>query len=219
NLPQRQSWRDLVNLHPQPENSTLSRHDQFNTWMFLRDLCMHRPEYFHQFQSLIQDPCPVDLIPLVKTPIFAARAMDMNNSTVSGNIQAVIDLLAQGGIYDPSTTLDSNFDSPDISPYVVLVHGDLGTGEKLQAAQLCRSIKSTPWNRFQHVIFLPGLFHLKMACADAIWRCFIHPSAAREDETSLMRDVTQLRPKEIGIYTTKPGFCRMHQLIGHVGIC
>ncbi|KIJ09813.1 hypothetical protein PAXINDRAFT_17114 [Paxillus involutus ATCC 200175] len=219
NLPQRRSWRDLVNLHPQPENSTLSRHDQFNMWMFLRDLCMHGPEYFHQFQSLIQDPRPVDPIPLIKTPIFATRAMVVNNSTVSGNIRAVVDLLAQGGIYDPSTTLDSNFDSPNISLYVVLVHGDLGTGEKLQAAQLRRSIESTPWNRFQHVIFLPGLFHLKMACADAIWRCFIYPSAAREDETSLMWDIAQLRPKETGIYTTKPGFRQMHQLIGHAGIC
>ncbi|KIJ58558.1 hypothetical protein HYDPIDRAFT_73632, partial [Hydnomerulius pinastri MD-312] len=96
---------------------------------------------------------------------------------------------------------------------------DLGTGERLQSAQLRRSIESTPWNRFQHVIFVPGLFHLKMACADAIWRCFLHPLAAREDETSLMRDVTYLRPKETGVYCSKPGFRRMHQLIGHAGTC
>ncbi|KIJ07102.1 hypothetical protein PAXINDRAFT_46892, partial [Paxillus involutus ATCC 200175] len=102
---------------------------------------------------------------------------------------------------------------------VVLVHGDLGTGERLQAAQLCRSIESTPWCRFQHVIFIPGLFHLKMACANALWHCFIYPSAAQEDETSLMRDVVELRPKETGIYISKPGFHRMHQLVGHAGVC
>ncbi|KAF9222851.1 hypothetical protein BS17DRAFT_796314 [Gyrodon lividus] len=104
--------------------------------------------------------------------------------------------------------LDSNFDSPDISPYIVLAHSDLGTGERLQAAQICHSMESTPWNHFQHVIFLPGLFHLKMACADSIWQCFIHPSAVHENETSLMRDIAQLCPKETGIYSTKPGICR-----------
>ncbi|KAI6017947.1 hypothetical protein BKA83DRAFT_4464994 [Pisolithus microcarpus] len=136
--------------------------------MFLHDLCTHGPEFFHQFKSMIQSPEPVEQIPTVKTPIFAARAMDINNST-----------------------------------YVVLVHGDLGTGERLQTAQLRRSIESTSWNHLQHVIFIPGLFHLKMACADAF----------------LMRDVAQLCPRETGIYTTKPGFHQMHQLVGHAGIC
>ncbi|KAF9231987.1 hypothetical protein BU15DRAFT_81749 [Melanogaster broomeanus] len=220
-LPRHRTWSDLINIHPEPSNSNsrLSRHDQFNAWLFLNDLCMHGPEYFRQFKSSIQLPCTIEQIPLAKTPIFAARAMDINNSTVSGNIRAVIDLLEQGGITDCGTTLDSESDSPNISPYVVLVHGDLGTGERLQAAQLRRSIESMPLDRFQHVIFIPGLFHLKMACADAIWRCFIHPLASREDETSLMRDVAQLRPKETGIVGSKPGFRRMHQLIGHAGTC
>lgn len=186
------AWWDLLKLPLHPESpgldSKLSRRDRFNSWMFLHDLCTYGP--------------------LVKTPIFAARAMDVNNSTVSGNIQAVTDLLAQGGIGDP-----------DVSEYVILIHGDLGTGEQLQAAQLRRSIESTSWNRLQHVVFIPGLFHLKMACADVLWRCFVQPLAAREDETSLMRDIAQLHPKETGIYTTKPGFRRMHQLIGHAGIC
>lgn len=156
----------------------------------------------------------------VKTPIFAARAMDINNSTVSGNIQAVMELLEQGGVEDPAVTSEATVsDSPDISKFVVLVHGDLGTGERLQAAQLRRSIESTSWNRLQHIIFIPGLFHLKMACADALWRCFIYPSTVREDETSLMRDVAQLRPRETGIFATKPGFRRMHQLVGYAGIC
>ncbi|KIJ14140.1 hypothetical protein PAXINDRAFT_79788 [Paxillus involutus ATCC 200175] len=219
-LPQKQ----LVNIHPEcasNSESNLSCRDQFNSWMVLHDLCTYGPEYFHQFKSTIKDPDPIEQIPLVKTPIFAARAMDVNNSTMSGNIRAVVELLAQGGISDPVVVSDesSDTDSPDISQYVILIHGDLGTGERLQAAQLRRSIESTPWNRFQHVIFIPGLFHLKMACADALWHCFIHPSAARNNETSLMWDVAQLRPKETGIYTSKPGFRRMHQLIGHAGVC
>ncbi|KIJ10329.1 hypothetical protein PAXINDRAFT_157655 [Paxillus involutus ATCC 200175] len=34
-----------------------------------------------------------------------------------------------------------------------------------------------------------------------------------------MRDVIELRPKETGIYVSKPGFRRMHQLVGHAGVC
>ncbi|KAI5982306.1 hypothetical protein EDD15DRAFT_2324236 [Pisolithus albus] len=201
--PPKRAWWDLLE-RLQPERSTSSMNascrNQFNSWMFLHDL-------FEQ-------------IPTVKTPIFAARAMDINNSTVSGNIQAVMELLEQGRVEDPAVTSEAAIgDLPDISKYVVLMHGDLGTGERLQAAQLRRSIESTSWNRLQHIIFIPGLFHLKMACADALWHCFIYPSTVRKDETSLMRDVAQLRPRETGIFATKPGFRRMHQLVGYAGIC
>ena len=225
NIPQRCSIQDLINLHPDASStSTLSRCDQFNAWMFLHDLCSYGPEFFHQFKPMLQDPEPVEKIPPVKTPIYAARVMDVNNSTVSSNICAVIDLLQQGGISDPvagQTNEDIDMDSPNISisKHVILIHRDLGTGERLQSAQLHCSIKSTPWNRLQHVVFIPGLFHLKMVCADALWRCFIYPPTAREDETSLMCDIAQIRPKETGIYCTKPSFRRMHQLIGHAGIC
>jgi len=140
-LPPKRTWRDLVvKLHHEnlSDASALSRHDEFNAQMFLRDLCTYGPEYFHQFRTAIVDPDPIEQIPLVKTPILAARAMDVNNSTVSGNIQAIIELLQQGGITDPS---DECTDSPDISQYVILVHGDLGTGEQIQAVQLRRSIQ------------------------------------------------------------------------------
>ena len=215
------TWRNLVNLHPYPvlDIASLTQHDKFNVWMFLQDLCMHSPEYFHQFRSCISEPEPVDQIPATKTLIFAAQAMDINNSTVSGNIQAVKELLEQGGIADPFAQSDMETDSPDILQSVVLVHGDLGMGKRLQTAQLQRSIKSTPWNHMQHIIFILGLFHLKMACVDALWCCFLHPPAAHGDETSLMRDVAQLHPRETGIFVTKPNFHWMHQLIGYAGIC
>jgi len=61
--------------------------------------------------------------------------MDVSNSTVSGNIQSIVNLLQQGGIENPNEV--DNPEMPDISEYVILFHGDLGTGEQLQAAQLC----------------------------------------------------------------------------------
>lgn len=219
NLAPRPSWYNLVMLHPEPLDTEFSRRDRFNSWIFLNDLCTYGPKYFHQFKSMISPPDAIDQIPLTKTPIIAARAMDINNSTVNGNIRAVVELLEQGGISDPGNIEESSSDSPDISEHVILFQGDLGTGERLQAAQLRRSIEATPRNRFQHVIFLPGLFHLKMACADVLWRCFIQPSTAREDSTSLMHDIAHLRPRETGVFCSKPGFRRMHQLIRHAGAC
>ncbi|KAI6119144.1 hypothetical protein EDD16DRAFT_1519546 [Pisolithus croceorrhizus] len=123
--PHQHAWWDLLKslLHPELLGSKLmlSHQDQFNAWMFLCDLCTYGPDYFHQFKS----------IPLVKMPIFAARAMDINNSTVSGNIEAVNALLRQGGIEDPVVMLEANYSSDvdllDASQHVILIHGDLGT--------------------------------------------------------------------------------------------
>lgn len=174
-LPPKRTWQDLLVLHPESPSapqtglSFLSRRDKFNSWVFLSNLCTSGPSYFHQFKPLLHDPDVIEKIPLLETPLTPARAMDINNSTVSGNIRAVVDLLAQGGVYDPNDVHFEDSGSPDLTPYVVLIHGDLGTGERLQAVQICRSIEAMPWDRFQHVIFIPGLFHLKMACTDAIW--------------------------------------------------
>src|SRR6266478_5081112 len=81
-----------------------------------------------------------------------------------------------------------------------------------------RSEERTPWWRLQFVVYVMGLFHLKMACADAIWQIFINPKEGREDENSLSKHVGQIRPKETGKIDTNPGFRRMHEVIQHVGI-
>lgn len=162
-------------------------------------------------------PKPIDQIPTTKTPILPVRAMDLANSTVGGNIEAIADLLKQGGVGDPLEMDDETL--IDIMEHVVVVHGDLGTGERLDGAQLRRAIESSPFLRYQFIIFVLGLFHLKMACADAIWRIFIKPLQARLDSTSVMEDIGYLRPRETGKIISNPGFRRMHEVIGHDGTC
>ena len=200
-----QTWRDLLKLHSEPptaspSSSFLLHWNHFNSWVFLMDLCTHGPTYFHQFKSVLQKPEAVEQMPLIQIPLMAAQAMDMNNSTVSGNIHAIVKLLDQGGVHDPADPSFDDSGSPDLSEYVVLIHGDLGTGEQIQGVQIWQSIEATPWDPFQHDIFIPGLFHLQIACADTIWQCFIHSLAVRGDETSLMHNVLQLWPKEMGTY-------------------
>ncbi|KAG1775488.1 hypothetical protein EV702DRAFT_973036 [Suillus placidus] len=113
-LPPHKTWKDLLSIHSETE---VTRDHHFNAWIFLMNSCTHGPEYFHHFRSEIPPPEVIEEIPLHKTSITAARAMDINNSTVSGNIRAVTELLAQGGIFDP---VDFDLESPDISQHVVL---------------------------------------------------------------------------------------------------
>ncbi|OCH85843.1 hypothetical protein OBBRIDRAFT_814892 [Obba rivulosa] len=89
---------------------------------------------------------------------------------------------------------------------MVLVHSDLSTAEQIESLQQSRGKEKTPWR----------LFHLKMACADVIWKLCIQPKAVREDETSLMHEIAVIRPKETAkIGSNKPGFHRMHEVIQH----
>lgn len=62
-----------------------------------------------------------------------------------------------------------------------------------------------------------GLFHLKMACADALWRIFIEPKSTWTENTSIMSFVKVLRPRETGKIGSKPKFRQIHEVILHSG--
>ncbi|EGO19120.1 hypothetical protein SERLADRAFT_352963, partial [Serpula lacrymans var. lacrymans S7.9] len=125
-LSSKRSYKDLLRLHSDTPNlQGLNSQQQFNSWKFLHNLRYHGPEYFAYFQSKLKEPKPIESIPLVKTPILAARAMYINNLTVAGNIRAVEALMGQGGFEEESE------EAVELEEYVVLFHGDLGTGERL----------------------------------------------------------------------------------------
>lgn len=212
-------FTDLLDIHPECEDhpSGLTRRDRFNAWMFLQTLVLHGPEFFRKFRHDLAEPEAIESIPLVKTEQVPAQAMDINPSTPAGNGDVITNILGQGGVGDPNQE-NAPEGLTNIDDHVVIVHGDLGTGERIESLQASRSEERTPWLRFQFVVFVLGLFHLKMACADAIWRIFIQPLKARKDPHSLLEYVSLLRPKETGKIGSKPGFRRMHEVIQHVGI-
>ncbi|KAJ7750541.1 hypothetical protein B0H16DRAFT_1663309 [Mycena metata] len=161
----------------------------------------------------------VEQISVKKMRWGPAQSLDIKQSTTAGNIQVVPELLEQGGVGDPSEKVEGIWEHNVLSiiAYVILFHGDLGTGERLMAILQRRAIEDTPWRRYQYVIYVMGLFHLKMAAADAIWRIFIQPKVGHEDQTSLMHYIALLRPKETGKIGSDPGFRRMHEVIAHAG--
>lgn len=206
----KKTYHHLLQLFRDPVG-TPSVHYTFNVWVFLRDLIKY-VEGFEYLNGQLEDPELLEAIPVEKTKIVPAYAMDVNNSTVSGNIQAINHLLAQGGVGGPDDE-----DMVDISKCVIIVHGDLGTGKRIKSLLLRRSIEDRPWERFQFVKFCPGLFHTKMACVDALWRIFIKPILARKDETSLIKDIAVIRAKQTGSIISKCKFRQMHQVVQQVG--
>jgi hypothetical protein len=220
----RPSLDDLFEIHPEPTPSSSTsdanallgdtRRDRFNAWKFLSDLVHHGPDYFRQFKQNLKNPETIDVIPITKTQQLPLRCLNVKPSTAAENAEALNAFFIQTGVGDP-----------DDDPHVVAVNnrciaisGDLLTSQHARSLQESRALESSPWRRMQSIFFIMGLFHLKMACADAIWRIFIHPKNSRCDLTSLMSYVGQIRPKETGRIETKPGFRRMHEIIQHVGV-
>ncbi|KAI0702312.1 hypothetical protein BC835DRAFT_1411137 [Cytidiella melzeri] len=135
--------------------------------------------------------------------------MDINQSTADGQAEILESLFVQANIGDPTDTPNVE----DIHEYVVLVHGDLGTGERLDGSLASRAIERKPVRGLRNIVFVLGLFHLQMAGADAIWRMFIEPKAQRTEPNGLYQQACKIRPHDSGQIGSKPGFRLMHDLI------
>ncbi|KAJ8072092.1 hypothetical protein PM082_015650 [Marasmius tenuissimus] len=192
-------------------------------WMYLRDLVNEEPQYFRQFKQNLRDTQleEVEVIPVSKSTQVHFRMVDSACSTPAKNGTILENLVTkQGGVgdpYDPSL-LPGDKQSKNLQAlgnHVILLFGDLGVGERVHSLLKSCAEEKTRWRRLQGIIYVLGLFHVKMACADAVWRIFIEPkgSTNESDEYSLMADIKILRPKETRKIKTKPGFRRMHEVI------
>lgn len=209
----------IYTLHPDERGAGLSRRGEFRSWVFLRSLIEHGPEFFAGCADQISEPAAVDKIPVTKCDYVPFRAMDINLSNVSGNIKALEAMFEQAGV---SNSRESSSQEPrdpleDLSDLLTLVHGDLGTYERILTAIRRRSVEHTPGDRLQSVVFVMGLFHLKMAAADTIWRLLVTPDKARKDPMGFYKLAAKLRPKDSSHIVANAKFREQHELIGHVG--
>lgn len=204
--------KDTYN-RPSDPTTYSQRHNAF-AWHVRSILVQHGRKFRHYLNDL-GEPDTVFKIPLHKTTQIPCRAMDIKQSTTDGNVEVLNNLFRQGGIGDKR---EAGFDPEhdiDMSEHVIFIHGDLLTKERVDGVRNSRRIEHTPKNRLQYVVFLPGLFHYKMACVDALWRTYIQPKEGREDENSLYQHVGILRPEETGKLVSKPGFRRVHDVVHH----
>jgi len=199
-------------------SSPLPRHTEFKVWILLHNLVESGSDYFKSFHNVLQYPEPIEeRIPVKKTEIIPVQSMDIPNSTVEGNITTIEKLLEQTGLAE----LQDEQQTIDVDPYIILFHGDLGTGERLQSARRRRTTEASPRNWLQYAVFVMGLFHLKMACAETIWRVFLKDSKARvaDEKTSFYSNFKILRPRDSSGLSTSFKFRPIHEAIIHIGTC
>src|SRR5258708_4493170 len=97
-----------------------------------------------------------------KTVQPPARAMHIKASSTDGNVEIV-------------KNMEHHLGTPDqwYNSHVHLCHGDLGTQERHDTTMSFCSIEKSGKNRLQWLIPILGVFHIRMAAVDAIWRMHI----------------------------------------------
>ena len=130
------------------------------------------------------------------------QAMDIKPSTPTENADVLEHIFQQSGIGDPN----EHHMATSLGDHVALVCGDLLTVQHIRSLKKSHSVEATSWCHLQFVVPVISLFHLKMACADALWRIFIFPKQGRQKANSLMSHVGQIRPRETNKIEIKPEF-------------
>lgn len=215
----------LIHLPPKYyrlDHQEMSIQDRFNSWKFRSDLIMYGPSVFASFQEKLGKPEEVECIPLTKTKQVPLRASKTGPSTPAKNATVLEEFFRQSNIWEHISPLEDGVSTVpkavDTGNTSILVFGDLLTGQHLHSLQDSRIDDVTPGRRFQAQIFCPGWFHLRMACADGIWRRHIKSSNNGKDSASLMKYITQIRPLEKHKIQTNPTFRQLHEVILHTGI-
>lgn len=213
--PYRVTYKDIVRLLPVSPTTPRPAHVALFGYHILRLLVTHHPAFSYYRAKLSSYPRPPAAeglleIPITRTEQFPARTMPFNAGKVDEQWDILTTLLKRAGYGDGRqfSVLDK---------YCILVHGDLGTLEKIGPLQSSRVIEGSAYTRLQWVIGIPGLFHTRMACAEAVWRTHIKPSVARSDDPlSIWHLAAQLRPRETGKLSSKPSFRLLHDVITHL---
>ncbi|KAJ7715495.1 hypothetical protein B0H14DRAFT_2302275, partial [Mycena olivaceomarginata] len=125
---------DLEGLHPEADHpSNLTRRERFNAWLCRSDLVKYGPDYFASFAAVLGKPEMVEQIPVVKMRWAPTKSLDVKQSTVAGNLQAIPEFLGQGGVGDPAQQTEGAWEQNVLSilAHVILFHGDLGNGERI----------------------------------------------------------------------------------------
>lgn len=201
------------------EDACLRPH--FFAWILREAICTHGPAFFHVFRARNVRPETLEQLPIRKTEQVPCRAMKYENSTVNGNIESIEDMMEQAGIRRTSETASQvPGELPSVSEYVLIVSGDLGSGERIDSGRRCRAMEICVWNTLYHIIFVPGMFHVKMAIVDMLWKLFIKPFSSTSDSTSAVRATQFLCAKAKD--TTKilkgpPTYQQMKRFLKHLG--
>ena len=91
----------------------------------------------------------------------------------------------------------------------------MATKEKIDTLCKMRTIEPTAKKHLDWLLFVPGMFHLKITCADAFWCTHVLPKTGYRGATGFFEYIQHLHPQEAGKCTSSPGFCHMDDEIHH----
>ncbi|KAJ3768643.1 hypothetical protein FB446DRAFT_650151 [Lentinula raphanica] len=199
-LPQRD---DIASPHESPKSIY-----GYLIWLCQQVLVEQGGPAFAPFRDKLGEPFTIQPLPSDhKDTQYPAEAVNADEGTYDGNAQVITSLLDQ-----TSTSAD------ELERYVEFFHGDLGTLERIEGLRKMRWIEGSAQNRLDFLLFIPGLFHMKMAAADAYARIHVTPVANRGEKLGVNEYLNHLRPKATAEFTSKsgPSFRSMHDAIHHV---
>ena len=104
----------------------------------------------------------LEVLPVTRTVQFPASTTNADESQNYGNWQVLISMLDQSGV--PDKRLEGN---------LILVHHDLATMERFDGLKQMHTIEHSAKDHLNFVLFVPGLFHIKMAAAGAFWQAHV----------------------------------------------
>ncbi|KAJ3775010.1 hypothetical protein FB446DRAFT_638776 [Lentinula raphanica] len=182
---------------------------RYFTWLCQQILVEQGGPAFSAFKRKLQGgPFAIQVLPSdQKDAQYPAEAINADEGTYDGNAQVITSLLEQ-----------SNTSADELEQYLEFFHGDLGTLERIEGLKKMRSIERSAQNRLDFLLYIPGLFHMKMAAADAYARIHVAPMENRGEKLGVNEYLNYLRPKATAEFTSKsgPSFRSMHDAIHHV---
>ncbi|KAF8869012.1 hypothetical protein CPB85DRAFT_1168981, partial [Mucidula mucida] len=178
-------------------------------WHLRSILVEHGGAKFAAYKDRLGTPASVRSLSYEKKDCqYPAGAIDADEGTYDGNWEVLLDLFTK------QRRIAEDFHKE----FVSFIHGDLGTKERVDGMRKTRKIETTEWRRLDGLIFIPGLFHVKMAAANAYWRIHVQPAGDRNESLGAFEYISKLRPKSTGEFTSKngPSFRPMHDSIHHI---
>ncbi|OSD06942.1 hypothetical protein PYCCODRAFT_1449702 [Trametes coccinea BRFM310] len=170
----------------------------------LRIIVTYGGERFARFRKEVEATVPVteDQIPLHKTEIYPLPAMNIDESSTTGNADVLCEIYK---------ALKLDIDSPDFTQYVKVISGDQLSISRIRSLIQNRAGHETLGRSFLWALCMPGLFHYKMAATHGLLESHFGSSSQR-DPGSLAFHNTVLDRKPI-VLTSLPPFRTSRDLI------
>lgn len=189
-------------VEPLSDFETLERIRQAMIWAIKGILVEHAPQYRSNLERI---PSKLD-VPPEKTHHMPAFAMHYKCGTTDGNIEILEKLDEQASISDEIR-----------KEYVQLIFADLGVLERLESVVEARAIEENVLERYQNIIALPGLFHFKMALANALYRLYLTAKDRNDaSPSSVYQQFVSLYPQDTAKLNTNPPFKMLNEGFSHI---